>query len=53
MSSKGKRKYSQAMDQAESYEQWKAAAQDYDGATGKDRWRARDQSSQLISLSWQ
>ncbi len=51
MSIRGKHKYARAMDQAENYEQWKEAAQAYDTATGMDRWRARDQSSQFDNVS--
>jgi NTE family protein len=39
------------MDQAESYEQWSEAARGFDIATGMDRWRMRDQSSQFDNVS--
>jgi NTE family protein len=51
MSFRSKRKYTIAMDQATSYEQWKEAALAYDAATGMDRWRMRDQSSQFDNVS--
>jgi NTE family protein len=51
MSFRAKRKYAAAMRQAESYEQWAEAAQGYDSATGMDRWRNRDQSSQFDNVS--
>jgi NTE family protein len=45
------RKYSKAMDQAENYDQWKEAALAHDQATGMDRWRLRDQSTQFDNVS--
>ena len=51
MSFRGKRKFEAAMNTAESYEQWKEAAQGYDTATGMDRWRARDQSTQFDNVA--
>ena len=51
MSFRGKRKFAAAMNKAESYEQWKEAAQGYDTATGMDRWRARDQSTQFDNVA--
>lgn len=39
------------MNQAGSYEQWKEAALAYDAASGMDRWRARDQSSQFDNVA--
>jgi NTE family protein len=51
MSFRNKRKYAKAMDQAESYEQWTEAARAFDVATGMDRWRKRDQSSQFDNVS--
>ena len=51
MSFRNKRKYARAMEQAENYEQWTEAAKAYDVATGMDRWRIRDQSSQFDNVS--
>jgi NTE family protein len=51
MSFRDKRKFAKAMDQAESYEQWVEAAKGFDAATGMDRWRMRDQSSQFDNVS--
>ncbi len=51
MSFRSKRKYTIAMDQAATYELWKEAALAYDAATGMDRWRMRDQSSQFDNVS--
>lgn len=51
MSLLGTRKLSKAMDQAQSYEQWREAAQAHDSARGLDRWRTRDQSSQFDYVS--
>ncbi len=47
----GTRKYTRAMDEAENYEQWKEAALASDAATGADRWRTRDQSTQFDNVS--
>lgn len=51
MSILGKRKYALAMEQAENYAQWQEAAQAYDSATGMDRWRSREQSTQFDNVS--
>lgn len=51
MSFLGIRKYTKAMDQAENYDQWKEAAQAHDVASGRDRWRMRDQSTQFDNVS--
>ncbi len=51
MSFRDKRKFAKAMDQAENYEQWMEAAKGFDAATGMDRWRMRDQSSQFDNVS--
>lgn len=45
------RKLEKAMDQAESYEEWKEAALAYDAARGFDRWRAKDSSTQYDNVS--
>jgi len=47
----GNRKYSRAMDQAKTYEEWKEAALASDAASGADRWRRRDQSTQFDNVS--
>ena len=47
----GVRKYARAVNEAQTYEEWKEAAQRYDEATGMDRWRLRDQSSQFDNVS--
>ncbi len=51
MSFRNKRKYTRAMDQAENYQQWTEAARGFDAATGMERWRMRDQSSQFDNVS--
>lgn len=51
MSFLGTRKLQKAMDQAETYDQWREAAQAYDNANGMDRWRRKDQSSQFDNVS--
>lgn len=51
MSALRNRKYARAMDQAENYEDWKEAAQASDAASGADRWRKRDQSTQFDNVS--
>ncbi|MEM8562674.1 MAG: DUF3336 domain-containing protein [Pseudomonadota bacterium] len=48
---RGSRKYLKAMEKAESYEEWKQAALAHDKASGADRWRRRDQSSQFDNIS--
>jgi TAG lipase/steryl ester hydrolase/phospholipase A2/LPA acyltransferase len=45
------RKYARAMDQAENYEEWREAALASDAASGADRWRMRDQSTQFDNVS--
>jgi len=51
MSVLGNRKHTRAMDQAETYEEWKAAALASDAANGADRWRRRDQSTKFDNVS--
>lgn len=45
------RKYAKAMDKAENYDEWKDAALAHDRASGNDKWRMRDQSSQFDNVS--
>ena len=51
MSYLGVRKYARAMEKAQTYEEWKEAALRHDEATGMDRWRMRDQSTQFDNVS--
>ncbi len=51
MSYLGIRKYVKAMDKAETYEEWREAALAHDKATGMDRWRQRDQSTQFDNIN--
>lgn len=51
MSIFGTRKTAKAMGQAETYEQWKEAAIAHDVATGMDRWRNKDQSTQFDNVA--
>ncbi len=45
MSRRALRKYEKIMSQAETYAEWREAAQGHDDASGKTNWKRRDQSS--------
>ncbi len=47
----GERRLQRALDGAESYEEWREAAEAMDRHRGNDRWRLRDQSSQFDYVS--
>ncbi len=47
----GNRKHARAMALAETYDEWKDAALASDAASGADRWRKRDQSTQFDNVS--
>ncbi len=51
MSLLGTRKYARAMDQAETYEEWKEAALASDVASGANHWRKRDQTTLFDNVS--